>query len=211
MKRKILTFALSGVLAIAGFNVMAQEEAPAKSCCGNCETKQGCPELKKVKAEREQFLATQELSQKELKQREMVANEVEAPNFTLKDFKGKDVSLTDFRGKWVILDFWGSWCGWCIKGVPEMKRIYSEFGPKGLEIIGIDCNEPEDKWRAGVEKYQLPWVNVYNPNDASEGVLADYFVPGFPTKVVVNPEGKVCDIVVGEDPYFYELIETIFK
>ena len=46
-----------------------------------------------------------------------------APDFTLKDLQGNDLSLSSLRGKYVVLDFWGSWCGWCIKGIPDMKEV----------------------------------------------------------------------------------------
>lgn len=129
-----------------------------------------------------------------------------APDFTLKNLEGKDVKLSDFRGKWVIIDFWGSWCGWCIKGFPKLKDAYEQYQPE-LEIIGVDCNEPEANWRKGVEKYKLPWVNVYNPEGST--VLRDYGVQGFPTKVIVTPEGKIADITVGENPYFFDTLAKL--
>lgn len=132
-----------------------------------------------------------------------------APNFTLKNLDGKDVSLTDFKGKWVILDFWGSWCRWCIKGIPEMKEAYAKYAPK-LEIIGVDCGDSDAQWRAAVEKYQLPWVQVYNPG--GQGAITEtYAVQGYPTKVIINPEGKVADYVVGEDPAFYTKLAELMK
>ncbi len=129
-----------------------------------------------------------------------------APAFTLKDLQGKDVSLSDFRGKWVILDFWGSWCGWCIKGMPKLKEAYKEYAGK-VEVIGIDCNESEADWRAGVAKYELPWVNVYNPK--SSNLLQEYMIQGFPTKVIVNPAGNIADITIGEDPTFYSKLSKL--
>ena len=142
----------------------------------------------------------------EKKQQALQSGNVEAPNFTLKDLEGKDVSLSDFKGKWVILDFWGSWCPWCIKGFPELKEAYEKYAGT-LEIIGIDCNEGEAEWRAGVEKYQLPWVNVYNPQGTS--VLSEYGVQGFPTKAIINPEGKIANITVGHDPQFYVVLTEL--
>ena len=139
----------------------------------------------------------------EKKQQAMQAGDVDAPGFTLKDLEGKDVSLSDFRGKWVILDFWGSWCPWCIKGFPELKEAYQKYSPE-LEIIGIDCRESEEEWKAGVEKYQLPWVNVYNPEGTS--LLSDYGVQGFPTKAIINPEGKIVNITVGHNPEFFTVL-----
>lgn len=131
-----------------------------------------------------------------------------APAFTLKNLEGKDVSLSDFRGKWVILDFWGTWCGWCIKGIPRLKEAYKEYNGK-FEIIGIDCNESEADWRAGVAKYELPWVNVYNPKTSK--LLQDYMIQGFPTKVIVNPEGNIADITIGEDPAFYTKLANLIN
>lgn len=134
------------------------------------------------------------------KQKALSSGDAEAPNFTLKDLEGKDVSLSDFRGKWVILDFWGSWCPWCIKGFPELKEAYQKYAGK-LEIIGIDCNESEEDWRAGVKKYDLPWVHVYNP--AGSPVTSEYGVTGYPTKAIIDPQGIIKNITVGHDPAFF--------
>lgn len=142
----------------------------------------------------------------EQKQKNLQSGQVEAPAFTLKDLEGKEVSLSDFRGKWVILDFWGSWCPWCIKGFPELKEAYQKYAGK-LEIIGIDCRESEAEWRAGVQKYQLPWVNVYNPEGSK--LTEEYGVQGYPTKAIVNPEGKIANITVGHDPAFFEVLSSL--
>ena len=131
---------------------------------------------------------------------------VDASAFTLKNLEGNNVSLSDFRGKWVILDFWGSWCPWCIKGFPELKEAYAKYGDQ-LEIIGIDCRESEADWRAGVAKYELPWVNVYNPADSK--VTEDYLVIGYPTKVIISPEGKIKNITIGHDPAFYDVLTEL--
>ena len=74
------------------------------------------------------------------------ADGIEAPDFTLNDLNGKPLTLSSLRGKYVILDFWGSWCGWCIKGIPQMKEYYQKYAGK-FEILGIDCNDTEEKWK----------------------------------------------------------------
>ena len=132
----------------------------------------------------------------------------EAPDFTLNDINGKPLTLSSLRGKYVILDFWGSWCVWCIKGMPRMKEYYQKYAGK-LEILGIDCNDTEEEWKAAVTKLELPWLHVYNTE--SSDVLQQYGVQGFPTKVVVSPEGKVAHVVVGEDPAFYTYLDSLFK
>ena len=132
---------------------------------------------------------------------------VEAPDFTLNDLQGKPLSLKSLRGKYVILDFWGSWCGWCIKGFPEMKEYYKKYKGK-FEILGVDCNDTEAKWKEAVKKNELPWLHVYNPRESS--VLSDYGVQGFPTKIIVGPDGKIVKTIVGEDPAFYTLLDELF-
>lgn len=131
-----------------------------------------------------------------------------APEFTLKDINGNDLALSSLQGKYLILDFWGSWCGWCIKGFPEMKNYYQKYSDK-LEILGIDCNDTEAKWKAAVAKHDLPWKHVYCPNTSD--VLTRYAVEGFPTKIVIDPEGKIAKVLVGEDPSFYEYLDSLFK
>lgn len=132
---------------------------------------------------------------------------VMAPDFTLNDINGKPLSLSSLRGKYVVLDFWGSWCGWCIKGMPEMKKYYAKYQGK-FEILGIDCNDPEAKWKEAVKKHELPWLHVYNPKNSK--VLADYGIQGFPTKIIVGPDGKIVKTIVGEDPTFYTFLDETF-
>ena len=131
-----------------------------------------------------------------------------APDFILEDIDGQPLSLESLRGKYLILDFWGSWCGWCIKGIPEMKRYYQKYKSK-MEILGVDCNDSKRKWKRAVEEYELPWKHVYVPKGSD--VCDDYLISGFPTKIIISPEGKVVDTVVGEDPKFYEMLDKLFK
>ncbi len=144
--------------------------------------------------------------EKERKLEALQTGSVDAPAFTLEDLKGEPISLSAFKGKWVILDFWGSWCGWCIKGFPELKEAYAKYTGK-LEIIGIDCQESKDDWREGVKKYELPWVNLYCPN--GNPVLKEYGVSAFPFKVIIDPEGKIRDITVGHNPEFFTKLASL--
>ena len=135
---------------------------------------------------------------------------IPAPDFTLKDMAGEPVSLSSFQGSWVVLDFWGSWCRYCVQGIPAMKEAYAKYHPKGLEIIGIDCNEPEVAWIEALGKYQLPWINVYNPGGRDSAVTQAYQIQGYPTKIIVDPTGCLYATFLGEDPSFYEFLEQIF-
>ena len=147
---------------------------------------------------------------KAIKERAKKAQEtgVVAPDFTLNDLQDKPLSLSSLKGKYVILDFWGAWCGWCIKGFPQMKEYYNKYKGK-FEILGIDCNDTPEKWRDAVKKHELPWLQVYNPKGSK--VLEDYAIQGFPTKIIVGPDGKIVKTIVGEDPAFYTLLDELFK
>ena len=155
--------------------------------------------------------------QKEMEERsaKLQAAGIEAPDFTLKDIEGNDLALSSLRGKYVILDFWGSWCGWCIKGMPKMKEYYQKYAGK-FEILGVDCNDTEQKWKDAVKKNELPWKHVYNPRAKTEeeqanNVCGKYGITGFPTKIIISPEGKIVKTIVGEDPAFYTLLDELFN
>ena len=134
---------------------------------------------------------------------------VVAPDFTLNDINGKPLSLASFKGKYVLLDFWGTWCIWCVRGIPKMKEYYNKYKGK-FEILSIDCNEPMDKWKAGVKKHELPWLNVYQPSEGAVQTTKLYGIQGFPTKILVGPDGKIVKTVVGEDPAFYTFLDETF-
>ncbi len=133
-----------------------------------------------------------------------------APDFTLNDINGKPLALSSLRGKWLILDFWGSWCSWCIKGMPKMKEYYAKYAGK-LEILGVDCNDTVEKWKNAVAKHEIPWLHVYWDKEKGDNPVELYAVRGFPTKVVIDPQGKVAKIIVGEDPAFYDYLDEVIK
>lgn len=153
----------------------------------------------------QQMVAKKEEEQKKDK---LHSGNMIAPDFSLENTYGKKISLADFRGKWVILDFWGSWCIWCIKGFPELKDAYSKYNGI-LEVIGIDCNESREAWLDGIRKYELPWVNLYCPD--GNPILREYAVNGFPTKVIIDPEGKIRNFTIGHDPEFYTKLDLLLS
>ena len=133
-----------------------------------------------------------------------------APDFELPNLQGSTTKLSSLRGKYVVLDFWGSWCVWCIRGIPSMKEAYTKYKDK-MEILGVDCRDTEDKWKAAVDEHQLPWLQVRCPDEKLQTIADQYGIEGFPTKVVIDPQGKIINTVVGEDPAFYTYLDGLFK
>lgn len=132
-----------------------------------------------------------------------------APDFTLPDAQGKQVSLKSLQGKWVVLDFWGSWCRWCIKGFPQMKESYKALNGK-VTFVGVACRDQKDTWLAALKQYELPWLNLWvDPNDPT--VMQTYQLRGFPTKMVIDPNGIIRNITLGEDPEFYPTLNALVK
>lgn len=137
----------------------------------------------------------------------------EAPDFTIPDADGNDVSLSDFRGKYVLLDFWGSWCYWCIKGIPQLKEASEKYG-SSLAVIGIACNDTEESWREALVKYSLrSWTNLREDSamPVPEKPTVLYGVSAFPTKVLIDPQGTVLDITEGEEPSFYGRLDEFMS
>ncbi|MCI6117912.1 MAG: TlpA family protein disulfide reductase [Prevotella sp.] len=136
-----------------------------------------------------------------------VAPGKQAPDFTLNDINGKPFTLSSLRGKYVVLDFWGSWCGWCIKGMPDMKKYYEKYSGK-FEIVGIDCKDTEAKWKDAVAKQELPWIHV--KSEKADATPQKYAIEGYPTKIIVNPDGTIHKVIIGEDPAFYKELDSLF-
>jgi len=111
-----------------------------------------------------------------------------APELVLKDKNGNDFSLSSLRGKYVVLDFWGTWCGWCMAAFPEIKEYYAAH-PKEFEIVGIAFKDEEEKWRKVLDKYALPWINVFDYNDLHD----KFYVTYAPNYVLIDKEGIIVD------------------
>jgi thiol-disulfide isomerase/thioredoxin len=124
-----------------------------------------------------------------------------AAGFSSNDINGQKLSLSDFRGKYVLLDFWASWCLPCRKGNPHLKELYSKYKDKGFEIIGVsdDDSKPE-AWKKAVEKDEIGiWKHVLRgmkrtPEggfDRSEDKSDAYNIHSLPTKILIGPDGKI--------------------
>lgn len=130
-----------------------------------------------------------------------------APNFVLQSLSG-NFSLVDVKNRYIILDFWGSWCPPCIRGFAKMKEYYSKYRER-VEFIGIDCNETEEKWRNAVDRYELPWIQVINASDLEKDVSVMYGIQNFPTKIILDKDMRIVAKYIGETDDFYKKLDEL--
>ena len=151
---------------------------------------------------------------KKQRQEESLAQSVNTStsDFTLFDINGNTFTLSSLRGKWVVLDFWATWCGPCLASMPHLKDYYQKYAGK-FEIVGIASESEEATWVNMVKDMELPWINVINPqNSAKEKDLTNvYGIEGFPTYIILNKEGKIHKEYLGAQPDFYKELDTILK
>lgn len=133
-------------------------------------------------------------------------------DFTLFDINGNPFSLSSLRGKWVVLDFWATWCGPCIASMPHLKEYYQKYAGK-FEVVGIVSQSKEETWVKMVKDMELPWINVINPKGVSKekDLTNVYGIEGFPTYIILNKEGKIHKEYLGAQPDFYKELDTILK
>ena len=89
-----------------------------------------------------------------------------------------------------------------------MKEAYKQYDGK-VEVLGIDCGDTEEVWKASVARHELPWLQVYNPKTSN--LTNQYGIQGFPTKFIIDPEGRVANVTVGEDPAFLNVLSSLVK
>jgi peroxiredoxin len=112
-------------------------------------------------------------------------------DFTEPNVEGKNISLSDYDGKIILLEFWGSWCGPCRKGNPELVKIYNEFKSAGFEILGVAADGNKDDWTQAVQKDGLTWQNVTDlKGDKNKAVLI-YGISYFPANFLIDKQGVI--------------------
>jgi thiol-disulfide isomerase/thioredoxin len=131
-----------------------------------------------------------------------------APDFTLKSLDGNDFTLSSVQNKFIVLDFWGSWCGPCLSGFPKMKEYYNKYKSQ-LEFVGIACNDQKDKWEKSVKENELNWIQLINDNDVDFDVSVMFAVKGYPTKLILDKDLQILEIFDGEGSDFYTSLDNL--
>jgi len=126
-------------------------------------------------------------------------------DFSQNDINGKAVSLSNFRGKVVLLEFWGSWCSPCRESNPELVKLYADFKNKGFEIFGVAAETDKTQWLNAIQKDNLTWTNVTDFKGDKNKAALIYGVKSYPTNYLIDKNG----IVIAKDLESDELREKL--
>lgn len=133
---------------------------------------------------------------------EMLKIGATAPDFTTQTLDGKDVKLSDYRGKVVVLDFWATWCGPCMAAMPHTQEVAAQYQDQGVVVLGSCTSDTRDKFEDWVRRNQEKYPDIVWSHDPAERKPERasnklYGVRGIPTQFIIDREGKVVDIVIG--------------
>ena len=123
-----------------------------------------------------------------------------APEITGRDTLGNPIKLSDFRGKYVLLDFWASWCPPCRRENPNVVKAFNEYKDKNFTIVGISLDKDKSKWMKAIADDNLAWTHLSDLKYWDSEIPALYGVRGIPANVLLDPDGViVAKNITGED------------
>lgn len=136
-------------------------------------------------------LKEQAQAQEEEKDRENSWVGKQAPDLSLPDVNGHTVSLASYRGKYVLVDFWASWCGPCRAENPNVVHAYNEFKGKNFAIVGVSLDKEKDAWQEAIHQDGLAWTQVSDLKFWESKAVQTFNFNGIPFNVLIDPQGKV--------------------
>ncbi|MBS7563172.1 AhpC/TSA family protein [Mucilaginibacter sp. Bleaf8] len=114
-----------------------------------------------------------------------------APDFTIGSLDGKQIKLSDYKGKYVMLDFWASWCVPCRNENPNVVRLYNQYKDKGLNILGISLDEDKAKWQSAIAADNLTWQHASDLKNFDGPTERLFQIEAIPSNFIIDPQGKI--------------------
>lgn len=133
----------------------------------------------------------------------------QAPDLTMNDVNGKPVSISSFKGKYILIDFWASWCGPCRQENPNVVAAYNQFKNKNFTILGVSLDEDKSAWQKAIEKDHLTWNHMSDLKQWESAAVQTYGFDGIPFNVLVDPTGKIIASSLRGDDLTKKLAEVL--
>lgn len=130
-----------------------------------------------------------------------------APDFSQPDVNGKSISLSSFKGKYVLLDFWASWCKPCRQDNPNVVKAYNEFKDKNFTIFGVSLDQNKEAWQQAIHQDGLTWTHASDLKFWSNEAAVLYGVQGIPANFLIDPNGNI----IAQDLHGEEIVRELRK
>jgi thiol-disulfide isomerase/thioredoxin len=138
----------------------------------------------------------------------MLENGKTAPPFSYPDNEGGYVDLASYRGKYVLIDFWASWCGPCRQAIPKVKSLYEQYREKGFDVLSVSIDQDKKAWAKAMDEEKMPWKQTLTPD--IKQTETDYMFSGIPTLYLLDKEGKIVDKYIGYNTELEYKLKDIF-
>ena len=130
------------------------------------------------------------------------------PVVAYNDPDGKPVSINAYKGKYLLIDFWASWCGPCRQSIPKVKALYEKYGPSGFDVLSISIDDSDKAWRKAMLDEEMPWKQVLSPD--KKATMQTFLFSGIPTLYLVDKEGNIIKSFTGFTDDIDGKFKTIF-
>ena len=141
-----------------------------------------------------------------------VSRNLQAADFSLATLQGPSMTLEDYQGSLILLNFWATWCAPCVMEMPSMQTLYDTFGDDGLEVVAVNVQEDRDVVAAFIEEHELSFPVLL---DTSGNTSFDYAVRGLPTSFLIGRDGQLLGSKIGfhlwDEPDVLETIESLLE